>query len=201
VARYAVTTATAPTSEPITLAEAKAHLRVVGNDDDSLISRLITAVREAAELYTNRQIITASLVLYIDQFPSGEAIYLPKNPVQSVTAFNYTDANNVSQVLSTSVYRTLLNREPAEIRLKSYQQWPATYGTTEQVWIQYVAGYGTAASVPQMLKQGMLLLLGDLYEHRESTTAGTLSEIPRSAERIFDQYRVGDEFHSYARSL
>ena len=43
-----------PTSEPVTLAEAKNFLRVTITDDDLLISSLITAAREACEAFTGR---------------------------------------------------------------------------------------------------------------------------------------------------
>jgi uncharacterized phage protein (predicted DNA packaging) len=38
--------------EPLTLSEAKIHLRVDGEDEDALISSLITASREVVENYT-----------------------------------------------------------------------------------------------------------------------------------------------------
>lgn len=43
---------TPPTAEPVSLVEAKLHLRVDFNDDDALITSLITAARQAAETIT-----------------------------------------------------------------------------------------------------------------------------------------------------
>lgn len=40
--------------EPITLSEAKAHLRITYSDEDSYIETLITAARQYAENYQNR---------------------------------------------------------------------------------------------------------------------------------------------------
>ena len=47
-----------PTSEPVTLAECKTWLRVDIADDDALLSALVTAARDAHELYCNRAYIT-----------------------------------------------------------------------------------------------------------------------------------------------
>ena len=56
----------APAGEPITLLEAKQHLRVDVDDDDALIGSLITAARQAAETRTGRQLMTARWKLVLD---------------------------------------------------------------------------------------------------------------------------------------
>lgn len=91
---------TPPAGEPVSLAEAKQHLRVDGDDDDLLIGSLIAAARQAAETQTGRQLITARWKLVLDAFPGplmqspsgasftlpGHAILLAKCPVQSVVS-------------------------------------------------------------------------------------------------------------------
>jgi len=61
----------APAGEPITLLEAKQHLRVDVDDDDALIGSLITAARQAAETRTGRQLMTARWKLVLDGFPGS----------------------------------------------------------------------------------------------------------------------------------
>jgi hypothetical protein len=60
---------TAPSVEPVSLAEAKAHLRVDVTDDDALITALITAARQSAEHKTRRSLCTQQWSLVLDQFP------------------------------------------------------------------------------------------------------------------------------------
>lgn len=60
---------TAPTAEPVTLADAKLHLRVNVSDDDALITDALIAGRERVELETGRQLITATWELWMDGFP------------------------------------------------------------------------------------------------------------------------------------
>lgn len=55
-----LTIITAATVEPITLAQAKAHLRVAHDGDDALITAIIAAAREAVELETGRALAVAS---------------------------------------------------------------------------------------------------------------------------------------------
>ena len=49
-----LTRQTPPAVEPVTVAEAKAHLRVDISDDDTYIGTLITAAREWCEEYLDR---------------------------------------------------------------------------------------------------------------------------------------------------
>ena len=46
-----------PATEPITLVEAKAHLRVDFSDEDTYIDTLIVAARRYCEAYCNRVFI------------------------------------------------------------------------------------------------------------------------------------------------
>ena len=63
---------TLPSSEPITLADAKLHLKVETTADDSLIQSLITSCREEAEEYTGLILISQVWALYLNQFPSNK---------------------------------------------------------------------------------------------------------------------------------
>ena len=109
---------TPPAGEPISLAEAKLHLRVDGGDDDPLIGSLITAARQAAETITGRQLMTARWRLVLDAFPGpllmhagsgssfslpAHAILLAKCPVQSVVSVEYLDMNGTMQVLPATM--------------------------------------------------------------------------------------------------
>lgn len=61
---------TQPTVEPVTLAEAKQHLRVDVADDDDLISVLIAGARQSAEGICRRALCTQTVKLVLDQFPA-----------------------------------------------------------------------------------------------------------------------------------
>ena len=184
------TRTTPPAAEPITLAEAKGHLRVDVADDDALIGLLITAARQAAEDRLQRTLITSTWQQVLDGFPAcGAAIVLQMPPVVSVTGLQYRDAAGTLQTLDPSAYQLAAHHEPAQ--LLPVGTWPATQaGRVGTVTVTYTAGYGaTAASVPGPIKQWMLLAIGDMYERR--TRSAERPAVPQGfADGLLDTYRV-----------
>jgi uncharacterized phiE125 gp8 family phage protein len=102
--RYrSLTTLTPPAVEPVTLAEAKQHLRVDTDTDDGYISSLITAAREWCEAYCDETFIHAQYRMTLDSFPIE--IELPRPPMATsgtVTAVSitYTIEDNSTATLS-----------------------------------------------------------------------------------------------------
>lgn len=60
---------TQPAVEPVSIDEAKLHLRVTHDDEDTLIATLISAARLHAENYCRRAFVTQKWDLYLDAFP------------------------------------------------------------------------------------------------------------------------------------
>lgn len=214
---YGLSLVTGPAVEPLTLQEAKAHLRITESDEDAWIENLIKAVRQRAENATNRQLVTATWKLVLDAFPTrwrvtaerymkdglgtqwGAEITIPKTPLQSITTIDYIDEDGNSQTLAASEYVVSTDREPAVVRRAFGKDWPSTRLQPDAVEITFVAGYGaTGETVPDLLKSGMLLTLGHLYENREDVIAGTTARMmPEAAKSIYEQYSYGDEFAHY----
>jgi len=192
--RYSLKQSTPPATEPVTLNEAKDHLRVENTDEDALISGLVSAAREMAEAYTQRQLITATYTMKINDFPPGEAaIPLPRTPLGSVSAITYIDADGSTQTLGTDVYEVLDDDSEAWVVLKPGQIWPsARFEKYEAVTITFTAGYGAiASSVPAAVRSAMLLIIGNLYENRESVVLGTISStLPMGVKTLLDTASV-----------
>lgn len=183
-----------PMVEPVTLAEAKLHLRVDHSEEDSWIERAITDAREWAEKYTRRRFINTTLRLSLDCFP--DVIRLPGGKTQSVTSIVYIDTAGASQTLSASSYTVDTDSEPARIVQAYGEFWPAIRYDPNAVKVTYVAGYGAAASaVPAGIKDAILLYVGNNYENRENTISGTIiAEVPMSAKSKLDSFRI-EEMH------
>lgn len=160
---------TAPAVEPITLAEAQVHLRVDSSDEDDDIEARIIAARIQCENISHRAFVTQTLEVTLDQWPCGDVIQLPRPPLASITSITYIDSDGNSTVMSSSLYFADTASEPGRLALKYGQSWPTvTLRPYAGIAIRYVAGYGLAASVPENYKQAVKLMLGHLYENRES---------------------------------
>lgn len=176
--------------EPISAAEAKLHLRIDAADEDTLISALITAARVYCEGIQNRAYITQTLELSIDGFPWGRLIELPRPILQSVTSVKYTDVDGVEATFTDYVVDA--DSYLGRIALKRDFNWPTvTLREIGAIKIQFVAGYGaTAASVPAIVKQAMLLLIAYWYENREAATFKVSHEMEFAVKALLNMDRV-----------
>ena len=181
---------TAPASTPVTLAEAKAHLRVDVSDDDALITTMIESATDMAEQATGRALISQTWDLNLDAFPTE--IELAPVPIVSVSSFTYTDTNGATQTLSSGpdyVLDTTGDHGPARIVPAYGKTWPETRDQINAVTIRFVAGYANAAAVPAAIKSWILLQVGAMYENRQAETDRMPFKLG-FADRLLDRYKV-----------
>lgn len=191
---------TPPAIEPVTLVEAKAHLRVNFSDDDTLISAFVAASRMNVEGWLGRALIDQTWDLYLDEFPTDtfKGIQIPLPPLISVTSVKYDDAAGVEQTMDPTGYYVDVASQPGWIVPTggSGASWPTPLDAINSVRIRFRAGYMTSdsppvGSVPQDIKHGLLLTLGSLYEHRESQVVGTIAnKLPLGVESLLRRHRV-----------
>jgi uncharacterized phiE125 gp8 family phage protein len=184
---------TAPAAEPVTLEQAKLHLRVDHSSDDTLITALITAAREGAEHITGRSLITQTWERVLDAFPAVE-IELGRPPVASIVSVTYIDGAGTEQTLDAADY-TLDSTTPPGWLLPSatLDVWPITDDVANAVRVRFTAGYGAdGTAVPSGITAWMLLRIGTLYKMREEIVAGvSVADLPGGyAERLLDPYRI-----------
>ena len=202
---------TAPTTEPVTLAEAKLHLRVEADvtADDTLITSLIQAAREHVEAACQRALMpqvwterrtafpTAPCSRTVPGVPYGylraptlaqQTIQLAGGKVRAVDLVKYVDATGTLQTLDPSLYVTELTTEPAQVVPAYGTSWPSTQQMPGAVQVQYQVGYADADSVPAALKAAVLLVLSDLFSNREAFGAQPVTENP-ALSRLLDPYK------------
>ncbi len=179
-------------AEPVTIQEAKDHLRVDGEDENPLIETIIKAARAWVENICGRQLLQATWVYRLDAFPSSGTILLPISPVSSITTVNYTDIAGAGQTAAGTVYDTDLNSSVPRIFLKDGQSWPSTQAITNAVVVTLVAGYGDGrADVPDCARTAILMVVGTLYRNRETMITGaTVSELKGIIEGLLDPITI-----------
>lgn len=177
---------TAPVNEPWTLSDVKNYLKVDTSADDTLITTLISAARQAAESYLNMALITQTVTEKLDRLNSP-TLYLSVSPVISVSNFQYADSQNTTQTFASSNYVVDTFSKPARLSLAYGKTWPTLYGNINDVTITYTAGFGTEASgVPTQIRQAMLMMIADSYDNREDY----VKKMPTASQYLLDQYRV-----------
>lgn len=166
----------APATGLLTLAEAKTHLRVNSSDEDTYITALVaraSAYLDARDGVLGEALVTQTWRLSFSFAPDG-AFELPIQPVQSITVIKYFDTANVEQTFSAANYRLANNK----VELVDGKSWPSVAGREIAFWVDFVAGYGAAADVPETVRHLCAVMVADLYENRASVSEATLSETP-----------------------
>lgn len=182
-----IETVTPAASDILTLAEAKAHLIVQHTEDNDYITRLITTATKVVQDRLNRQLINATLRLWLDRFPCGsDPLELRRPKVQSITEIKYVAGDGTLTTWDPANYASDLVSEPARILPVYGTGWPSTRPQMNAVQVKFVAGYGTSPSdVPETIRQAALLLIGHWYLNREAVITGTIStEVQQTVEAL-----------------
>ena len=180
----------APAAEPVTLSEAKAHLRVTDTMEDTLISSLVEAAREEVELATGLALITQDWRLYLDNWPPSGLVRLRRAPVQSVIQVTVYDSAGNPQTVVPPAINLDRNNRPARFLMPDGLNGPGK--AMNGIEIDFRAGYGaTGTDVPDGLKRAILLLVGFWYENR-GTQGGNGAEAawPDGYERLIARHKA-----------
>ncbi len=203
---------TPPAGEPVTLAEAKSHLRVTIADDDARISRHVSAARQMVETRLGRVLITQGWDVFLDAFPSHPGLFdrrfrafgfghplfmplagmgeieVPLPPLTSVERVRYVDGSGVVQTLDPSRYRVAFG-DPGRIVPALGQSWPSTASVPDAVEVRFVAGYANADAVPACAKEAVLAIVQRLYD-------GASGDVwPSEVDRILTPIRFSGGVH------
>jgi uncharacterized phiE125 gp8 family phage protein len=181
-----------PTTEPVSLAEAQLHLRLdtegspPSHPDDTLVQTLISASRENAEQYTGVSIAQASYK--IKSFVDKDHIKLQTFPVTSIESVSYVDEDGLTETVDASLYEINNFYRPSRLYLKGN-------AFRVELTVKFSAGYTDGQSpntfpTPAGVKAAILLMLGNLYENRETVSSMQSYERPQSATYLLTPHRV-----------
>jgi hypothetical protein len=148
-----------PACEPVSLDEAKLHLRVTDDAQDALIAGLISAARIACETKTRQQLMHARYTLVFDRFPMagmgtplpfcddvqipGFAAILPHAPFVDMVSITYLDMGGVLQTVDPVLYTVNDAAMPAHVSPCFGCIWPVPLPQVGAVRFTYDAGYAS----------------------------------------------------------
>lgn len=173
-----LTLVTAPTVDPVTVAEAKTHLHVEHTWQDDLITSCISAATQWAELFTSRAFVRQVWEMTFDGFP--DEIRIPRAPLISIDSIYYVDSDGMTTLLPSSEYQASLRGFPSRIVPAYGGSWPATRTQPEAVIVQFTAGYPPGGSpedlrenIPESIKSAIKLVTADLFQNRDGAVVGS----------------------------
>ena len=192
---------TPPSEEPISLSELKLAAHITHTDEDTFLTRIITAARIRYELDTSRTLVSTVFDWFLPCFNSWEYVgsiadgrtisvrsrvnvrsfEIPNPPLVSIDEVEYYDTDGTLTILPTTVYAAKTSSEPGKIYTLPNQEWPDLEDDRieDVVRIRFTAGNADAASVPEDDKQALYLLAQHWIENREAVV---LDDRIRAAE-------------------
>lgn len=165
---------TPPAAQPITLTEVKEQARVSHDDEDLLLQHYIdaaTAWLDGPAGILGRYLVTQTWRAELATVTGHIRLPFPDSVVYSA---EFTDPEGGELILELALpdQRPMLR---------------PTAGLGRPAAITFTAGYGAPADVPAAIRQAMLLLVTQWFEHRQVTGAGTA--LPFAVEALLAPYR------------
>ncbi len=204
---------TAPTWEPVVLADLKLHLRIATTDDDALLTGLISVARKLAEKYTRLTIPQTGWSIWHDRWPgvseewwdglregalaTGRRAFveLAQPPIIAISALKVYDDADVATTVDPATYFTSLGSEEkrGRLTLRTNAAWPVALRCADAIEIQITSGYtgtdATTNAVPPALKTAIKMIAAWLYSNRGDCDDGTVLE-KCGVKTILDAYKV-----------
>lgn len=178
----------APAAEPVTLAEARAHLRLDATEEDTLLGALLVAARTALEAATRRALLSQSWRLTMDDWPAPP-VELPLAPVLTVDAVKVVTIGGSMLTIDPAFYEVDAAGTPPRLAARRGQAWPMPATRLAGIAVDFTAGYGSPAEVPPPLRQAVLMLVAHWFENREPVAVGAGAELPMMVAALIAPYR------------
>ena len=181
-----------PGTEPVSLAEVKAHLRLDGTAEDALLASLILTSRLHIESALGLALISHDWSLKIDAWPSDRVVIAPIRPLQEVTAIRVTGRGNSISELPLRECSHRSGTSFPRIVLAGPVALPQPGSAVNSIEIAFRAGFGdTPSSVPAPIRHALLLLVSHWYEHRDPIEIGTAeARIPAAVSALLEPFAV-----------
>ncbi len=191
---YSLKPLTPPVAEPVSEADAMAHLRLETSGESALIARLITVARMQVETWTGRALITQSWRWSLDRWPAGRAgiLTIPKPPLQSVDQILLFDGQGQAAVWDQQNYEVDAGNDSARLIPRTGVLPPSPGRRAAGIAIDFSCGYGAVGTdIPAPIRQAILMLIAHYYENRELAAPATgMAPVPQGPAALLAPYKV-----------
>ncbi len=171
---------------PVSLSEAKAHLRLAGGELDSSVQLALESAVAYVEDRCSRSFrLTETLTQTTGTWPDNP-VRFDRQPVKAITSVTYYDADNASQTVASSEYRLITSTRGATVLEFDIDfTKPTHYSRGDAVTITYTAGYavleGNRLDVPPQIKWAILVWLeatwGDSKPNEQMAAKRTVANL------------------------
>lgn len=161
------------TELPVSIPEAKAHLRLVDDDELDVLAGKLRAASQFCErqISGHRSFVKAKYEGILSEFPTNNGrVEFPLPPLFQISTgstegVGYYNSSNVWTALSSTVYDSVIPEEaPGWIEPKQNESWPSVYDRPDAVKIRFEAGWKNADAVPAVIKEAVLLKTEHLWD-------------------------------------
>lgn len=179
-----------PSGSVVSVAELKAHLRVVSNDEDTYIDGLQAAAVEYVESFLRCKLLAQTWRAFFSDF--SEEMPLPFPPLRDVLALRFYDSDGDLITVASSHYWADVVSIPARIIRKAEYQWPLIdIYRPFPVQVDFLVGF--YPSIPQSIKVAIMLIVGHWYTNREAVTidqrGNSYAEMPLAVTSLLMPFR------------
>ena len=156
-------------SEPVSLAEAKAHIRVSNSNEDTMISAMIESAREYCENWCGKSFAQKEVVVFISEIDDRREFDLPQNPVESVDEVVRVAQDGTETALTLNGDYFVIGLNKKMIRTES----AFTSESTDSLKVTFT----TKNECPPGIKHAILKIVAALWQNRSvSVESGLMDE-------------------------
>jgi len=175
-----------PLIEPLELDYTKTFLRVDGDDENTLIGDLISSARQRVEALIGTSLITRRRVYRSDKIYNS-TLFVNHSPIVAIHAVHVRSEDGEVTEIALENISINLKTKPVSLRTHPRRDWASFGSDICQVEVELGAGYGEDPSdIPMPIRQAMLLLIADAYEHRGQ---GDRPAVPMMVDALLMPYR------------
>ena len=182
-----ITDINAPPVEPVTLAMAKEFLRIDHDHEDALIEGFIKVARERVESMGRVSLISRRRAYNLAR-PQTSRIHINHSPVKHVHKLSVIDGSDTATEIPKGELYINKRASPVSISTCKRALFSDYASDPVAIIVEFDAGYGTSPEdVPMQLRQAVLLLLAQHYEHRDEALK---RPVPMLVDALLMPYRT-----------